>query len=99
LIIFFHLAFSQRASPGTNYKLQQLRECLSNSIRGARHSWNKLQHSVAHAEAILKTKKTNSTGFQDENYLNQNNEYPADADNMATKEPGRDKRLDDDDCF
>jgi hypothetical protein len=58
-----------------------------------------LQHSVAHAEAILKKKNTNHTGFQDGNYLNQNNEYSADADNMVAKELGRDKRPDDDDRF
>ncbi|CAF0785731.1 unnamed protein product [Rotaria sordida] len=59
------LTFAQRASPGANYKIQELRDCLSNSIRGARHHWRKLQRSVAYAAANPEDISGDLMGLQD----------------------------------
>lgn len=44
-----YLVFSQRSAPGTNYKLQELKDALNNSIRGARYHWRRINGTIAHA--------------------------------------------------
>jgi hypothetical protein len=66
----FHLAFAQRSAPGTNYKINELREGLSNSIRGARFHWRRMRTSVTQAVAAV-------AGGNDDNMEdhNENHDY------------------------
>ncbi|CAF4236801.1 unnamed protein product [Rotaria sp. Silwood2] len=72
------LTFAQRASPGSTYKMQELRDGLSNSIRGARHHWRKLTGSMNQATALLGRNNGNQMELRDENHINPVNEIPTD---------------------
>jgi len=52
-LFLFCLVFAQRSSPGTNYKTQELRDALNNSIRGARHHWRRINGLLPLAAAPI----------------------------------------------
>ncbi|CAF3898928.1 unnamed protein product [Rotaria sp. Silwood2] len=72
------LTFAQRSAPGTNYKTQELRDSLSNSIRGARYQWRKLSSSITHAATVLERRNDYDMGVQNEARVNRINEYSTD---------------------
>ncbi|CAF4125854.1 unnamed protein product [Rotaria sp. Silwood2] len=59
------LAFAQRSSPGTIYKMRDLQNTLNSSIRGARFRWRKAQSSMIH-NAARRKKNRNQMKVQDE---------------------------------
>ena len=71
----FYLAFSQRLAPGTNYKLQELRDVLDNSIRSARYHWRKLTNSINHATAALQRQNDHGMEGQNEIHLKRTDEF------------------------
>ena len=71
----FYLTFAQRSAPGTNYKLQELRDVLGNSIRGARYHWRKLTNSINHATAALQRQNDHGMEGQNEIHPNRTNEF------------------------
>lgn len=61
--------FSQRSAPGTNYKLQDLKDALSNSIRGARYHWRRINDTIAHAAAAVNGGNASDGNDNDERLL------------------------------
>jgi hypothetical protein len=79
--------------------MQELRDGLNNSIRGARYHWRKMGDSVTHAVALLGNTNGNLMESQDENYLNQIDADPVGADNIHANETEVERRFDSDVCF
>ena len=60
------LVFSQRLAPGVVYKIQDLRSCLNNSIRGARYHYKKSQRSLAELTAMMEEEASPENPTDDE---------------------------------
>lgn len=82
----FPLAFSQRSSPGTNYKMQDLRDTLNNSIRGARFHWKKLQSSVSYQTRLHTNNSCDQTNFEEEYCRDRTNESSNNTDTRHNNE-------------
>ena len=95
----FYIAFAQRSAPGTNYKLQELRDVLGNSIRGARHHLRKVRNSITHAAAMLEIRNDHVVEVRDENHLNHINEFAMSTNNIQTNERQIETRSDSFECL
>ncbi len=81
------------------YKMQELRDALSNSIRGARYYWRKINGFVSVATPVLERINVNHIDIQDENRLNQINGYATGTVNMDTNATETERRFDADECL
>ena len=60
--------------------MQELRDALSNSVRGARYHWRKTRNMIIHAAGAFENENDNENEMeqQDQNHSNEINEHSTD---------------------
>jgi hypothetical protein len=89
IVYLSNLVVAQRATPGVAYVLQDLRETLGNSIRGARYHYRKKNGDISEAVAFLEADNVNGCDSVTETNENISHNNPSDViDIYINKENG-----------